>query len=142
LNLGGGVTARLLWFGAAHTKGDELIFVDPDKTLISGDVVQKKVSPHVFAQGGTASSWIAAVEQAEKLGALHVLPDHSPIGDGSVVAEQKAFLTELRARALELKKDGKTVEQAGQQLTGEVHQKYPDWNIDDLTGFVKVAYSE
>src|SRR5438105_1419576 len=27
LDLGGGVTARLLWFGQAHTKGDELIFV-------------------------------------------------------------------------------------------------------------------
>ena len=24
LDLGGGVTARLLWFGGAHTKGDEL----------------------------------------------------------------------------------------------------------------------
>jgi glyoxylase-like metal-dependent hydrolase (beta-lactamase superfamily II) len=45
LNLSGGVTARLLWLGAAHTKGDELIFVDPDKTLISGDVVQNKVGP-------------------------------------------------------------------------------------------------
>ena len=28
----GGVTARLLWMGTAHTLGDELIFVDPDKT--------------------------------------------------------------------------------------------------------------
>jgi Permease for cytosine/purines, uracil, thiamine, allantoin len=36
LDLGGGVTARLLWFGGAHTKGDELTFVEPDKTLISG----------------------------------------------------------------------------------------------------------
>ncbi len=25
----GGVTARLLWFGGAHTKGDELTFVEP-----------------------------------------------------------------------------------------------------------------
>ena len=38
----GGVTARLLWFGGAHTKGDELTFVEPDLTLISGDVVQNK----------------------------------------------------------------------------------------------------
>src|SRR6185437_5284902 len=44
LDLGGGVTARLLWYGGAHTKGDELIFVEPDRTLISGDVVQNKVT--------------------------------------------------------------------------------------------------
>jgi glyoxylase-like metal-dependent hydrolase (beta-lactamase superfamily II) len=48
LNLGGGVAARLLWLGAAHTKGDELVFVDPDKTLISGDVVQNKVGPYIY----------------------------------------------------------------------------------------------
>ena len=28
----GSVTARLLWFGGAHTKGDELTFVEPDRT--------------------------------------------------------------------------------------------------------------
>src|SRR5215469_5353320 len=33
----GGVTVRLVWFGEAHTKGDELILVEPDQTLISGD---------------------------------------------------------------------------------------------------------
>jgi len=142
LNLGGGVTARLLWFGAAHTKGDELVFVDPDKTLISGDVVQNKVGPHIFGEGGTASSWISAVEQAEKLGVLHLLPDHSPIGDGSTVTEQKAFLIELRSRSLALKKEGKTADQAGQQLTDETRKKYPDWNIEDLTSFVKAAYAE
>jgi glyoxylase-like metal-dependent hydrolase (beta-lactamase superfamily II) len=142
VNLGGGVTARLLWFGAAHTKGDELVFVDPDKTLISGDVVQNKVGPHIFGEGGTPSSWIAAVEQAEKLGVLHVLPDHSPIGDGSVVTEQKTFLIDLKSRALELKKAGKTADEAGKQITDESHKKYPDWNIDDLTGFVKSAYAE
>jgi glyoxylase-like metal-dependent hydrolase (beta-lactamase superfamily II) len=32
VDLGGGVAALLLWFGGAHTKGDELIFVAPDKT--------------------------------------------------------------------------------------------------------------
>jgi glyoxylase-like metal-dependent hydrolase (beta-lactamase superfamily II) len=36
----GGVTARLIWFGEAHTKGDELTFVEPDRALISGDVAQ------------------------------------------------------------------------------------------------------
>src|SRR3984885_9723301 len=32
----GGVTARLLWYGGAHTKGDEGTFVEPDDTLVSG----------------------------------------------------------------------------------------------------------
>ncbi len=73
----GGVTARLLWFGGAHTKGDELTFVEPDRTLISGDVVQNKVVPNIFGDGGTPSSWLAVLDKVAELNALHVLPDHS-----------------------------------------------------------------
>jgi glyoxylase-like metal-dependent hydrolase (beta-lactamase superfamily II) len=89
LDLSGGVTARLLWFGGAHTKGDELTFVEPDKTLISGDVVQNKVVPNIYGDGGTPSGWIAVHDQVERLGAAHVLPTHSPVGDGSLVAKER-----------------------------------------------------
>ena len=92
--------ARLLWFGGAHTKGDELTFVLPDKTLISGDVVQNKVVPNIYGDGGTPSSWIAVLDQVEKLGAEHVLPTHSPAGDGSLVAKEKAFIVDLRTPPL------------------------------------------
>jgi len=69
----GGVMARLLWFGGAHTKGDELTFVEPDRTLISGDVVQNKVMPNIFGDGGTPSSWLIVLDKAAALNALHVL---------------------------------------------------------------------
>ncbi|HLK32274.1 MAG TPA: MBL fold metallo-hydrolase, partial [Terriglobales bacterium] len=59
----GGVTARLLWFGEAHTKGDELTFVEPDRTLISGDVVQNKTMPKIFGDGGTPGSWLAVLKK-------------------------------------------------------------------------------
>lgn len=136
------MTARLLWFGAAHTKGDELVFVDPDETLISGDVVQNEVGPSIYGEGGTAASWIAGVDAAAKLGARHVLPDHSPIGDGSMVEKERSFLADLQARAVALERQGESAEQAGQQITAEFKKKYPDWNIDDLTSFVKASYTE
>ena len=117
------MTARLLWFGGAHTKGDELTFVEPDKTLISGDVVQNKVVPNIYKEGGTPSSWIAVLDQVEKLGAAHVLPTHSPVGDGSLVAKEKAFIIDLRSRALTLKQKGVDAEQAGQLLTAEFKTK-------------------
>jgi glyoxylase-like metal-dependent hydrolase (beta-lactamase superfamily II) len=142
LDLGGGVTVRLLWFGGAHTKGDELTFVDPDKTLISGDVVQNKVVPNIFRDGGTPSSWIAVLDEVEKLGAVRVLPTHSAVGDGSLVAKEKAFIVDLRTRALGLKKEGVAVEDAGRSLTAEFKTKYPDWPITDVTNFVKSIYAE
>jgi glyoxylase-like metal-dependent hydrolase (beta-lactamase superfamily II) len=142
LNLGGGVTARLLWFDGAHTKGDELTFVEPDKTLISGDVVQNKIAPNIFGDGGTASSWIAALDQVEKLGALHVLPDHTPIGDGSLVSQEKNFIVDLQRQALELKQQGVSAQDAGKTLTAKFKSKYPDWRINNLTNFVQKIYAE
>jgi glyoxylase-like metal-dependent hydrolase (beta-lactamase superfamily II) len=125
-----------------HTKGDELTFVEPDKTLISGDVVQNKVVPNIFRDGGTPSSWIAVLDQVEKLGAHHVLPDHSAMGDGSLVRQEKSFITDLQIRALELKRQGVNADDAGRQLALEFKTKYSDWPINNLTNFVKSIYAE
>jgi glyoxylase-like metal-dependent hydrolase (beta-lactamase superfamily II) len=142
LDLGGGVKGRLLWFGGAHTKGDELTFVEPDKTLISGDVVQNKVVPSIYGAGGTPATWIAVLDQISKLGVLHVLPDHSAIGDGSLIAQEKAFIVDLRTRALDLKRQGVSVDDAGKQLTVEFKAKYSGWPINNVTGFVRNVYAE
>ena len=142
LDLGGGVTARLLWFGGAHTMGDELIFVEPDRTLVSGDVVQNKVVPGISNGGGTPSSWIAVLDQVEKLGAMHVLPDHSPVGDGSLVASERNFISSLKARGLELKRQGMSADDAGKLLTAEFKVKYSDWPINNLTNLVKSVYAD
>ena len=138
----GGVTARLLWFGGAHTKGDELTFVEPDRTLISGDVVQNKVVPNIFREGGTPSSWLAVLDKVMALNALHVLPDHSAPGDGSMVAQEKSFISDLQHSALELKKRGISAEDAGRQLGAEFKTKYPDWPNMNVAGFVRSIYSE
>ena len=80
--------------------------------------------------------------QVEKLGALHVLPDHSAIGDGSLVRQEKSFITDLQTRALELKRQGVNADDAGRQLTLEFKTKYSDWPINNLTNFVKSIYAE
>jgi len=138
----GGIVAHLLWYGGAHTKGDEMVFVDPDKTLISGDVVQNKVVPNIFGDGGTPASWINVLKKTQALNAQHVLPDHSPASDGSLVALELTFISELRTRALELKQQGLPVEEAGDRLTAEFKQRYSDWPINSVANFVKSIYTE
>ena len=41
----GGVTARLFWWGPAHTQGDEMIFVEQDSVLIPATSCRTKSSP-------------------------------------------------------------------------------------------------
>ncbi len=143
LDLGGGVTARLLWLGNGHTKGDELTFVEPDRTLISGDVVQHKVVPFFFEdQGGTLSTWIAVLDKLAPLDVRHVLPDHSPPGDGSLIASERAFISDVQTRALALKRQGVSAEEAGKQLGVELKVKYADWPSLNVAGLVRRAYAE
>jgi glyoxylase-like metal-dependent hydrolase (beta-lactamase superfamily II) len=138
----GGVRARLLWFGGAHTKGDELTLVEPDGTLVSGDVVQNKVVPNIFGDGGTPSSWLAVLDKIAKLDVRHVLPDHSPPGDGSLVTAERNFISDLRTQALALKAKGVSAEDAAKQLGPEFKTKYPDWPSMNLAGFVRSIYAE
>lgn len=138
----GGVTARLLWFGGAHTKGDELIFVEPDGTLVSGDVVQNKVVPNIYGDGGTPSSWIAVLDKVSALRVRLVLPDHSAPGDGSLVSKERAFIDDLRTRALALKHQGVSADDAGKQLSAEFKTKYSDWPNMNVAGFVRSIYAE
>jgi glyoxylase-like metal-dependent hydrolase (beta-lactamase superfamily II) len=138
----GGVTARLLWFGGAHTKGDEVTFVEPDGTLVSGDVVQNKVVPNIFREGGTPASWIAVLDKISALNVRHVLPDHSAPGDGSLIAKERAFIDDLHTRALALKRQGVSVDDAGKQLSAEFKTKYSDWPNTNVAGFVRSIYAE
>jgi glyoxylase-like metal-dependent hydrolase (beta-lactamase superfamily II) len=138
----GGVTVRLLWFGGAHTKGDELTFVEPDGTLVSGDVVQNKVVPNIFGDGGTPASWIAVLDKILALHVRYVLPDHSAPGDGSLVSKERAFIDDLQTRTLTLKRQGVSVDDAGKQLSAEFKAKYSDWPSMNVAGFVRSIYTE
>jgi glyoxylase-like metal-dependent hydrolase (beta-lactamase superfamily II) len=138
----GGVTARLLWFGGAHTKGDELTFVEPDRTLISGDVVQNKTMPNIYGDGGTPASWVAVLDKIAELNAAHVLPDHSAPGDGSMVAAERKLISGIRTRALALKGQGVSVDDAGKQISAELKTEYPDWPNTNAAAFVKSVYGE
>jgi glyoxylase-like metal-dependent hydrolase (beta-lactamase superfamily II) len=138
----GGVTVRLLWFGGAHTKGDELIFVEPDRTLVSGDVVQNKTMPNIFGDGGTPETWLAVLDKVSGLNAAHVLPDHSAPGDGSLVMRERELIAEIRTRALALKQQGVSVDDAGKQISAELKAQHPDWPNTNAAGFVKSVYAE
>jgi glyoxylase-like metal-dependent hydrolase (beta-lactamase superfamily II) len=138
----GGVTARLLWFGGAHTKGDELTFVEPDRTLISGDVVQNKTMPNIFGDGGTPASWLAVLDKVAALSVAHVLPDHSDPGDGSLVAAEQALISGIRAQALALKRQGVAADDAGKQVSASLKSQHPDWPNTNAAGFVKSVYAE
>lgn len=143
LAAGCGVTARLFWWGAAHTKGDELIMIEEDSMLIPGDIVQNKLVPNMPNEDASAKGWLAILDRLESLHPRLIVPDHGALGDGSLIGKERAFLADLRQRALELKRQGKTADEGGKQLQAEFKTKYPDWeNLSPIPNAVKRVYEE
>lgn len=137
----GGVNVRMFWFGAAHTKGDEVTQVEPDNVLFTGDVVQNKAGPNFYCSECSPRSWIAVLGHVAALRPTLIVPDHSDVGDGSLVARERAFLVDLQSRAMALKAQGKSADQAGRIVTEEFHAKYAGWTgLGHLAEGVARAY--
>jgi glyoxylase-like metal-dependent hydrolase (beta-lactamase superfamily II) len=149
LDLGGGVTVRLMFLGAGHTASDELILVDPDRALITGDIVQNKVVPSVASSGGSFTSWLTVLDKLTMLQPRIVVPTHSMVGDGSLIASEAAFIRDMQARVAALKRSGISAADAVTRLTEVFKMNYPEWaantdwpNVNSMTGFVNRLYTE
>jgi glyoxylase-like metal-dependent hydrolase (beta-lactamase superfamily II) len=139
----GGVTAKLMWLGPGHTKGDELTMVQPDSVLLPGDIVENKLVPGMPNADSTVKGWLAILDQLLPMNPRLVVPDHGAFGDGSLVGKERAFLLELQTRALELKRQGTSAEEAGKLLTAELKAKYPDWeSMAPVPNVVRHVYAE
>jgi glyoxylase-like metal-dependent hydrolase (beta-lactamase superfamily II) len=139
----GGVNARLFWWGPAHTQGDEMIFVEQDSVLIPGDIVQDKIVPNVPNADASVKGWLAILDRLEPLHPRFVVPDHGALGDGSLIAKERAFLLELQTRSLALKRQGKPLDEAAKTITAEFKTKYPSWEtMGPVANVVKRVYDE
>jgi glyoxylase-like metal-dependent hydrolase (beta-lactamase superfamily II) len=149
LGLGGDVNVRLMFLGAGHTASDELIFVEPDQALITGDIVQNKVVPSVASSGGSFASWLTVLDKLQTLQPRIVVPTHSKVGDGSLIAAEAGFIRDMQARVATLKRSGVSASDAAARLTVVFKANYPEWaanadwpNANSMTGFVTRLYAE
>ena len=103
--------------------------VEPDNLLVSGDVVQNKTGPFFYCEECTPKSWAAVLDRiAQQFHPTLILPDHSLPGDGALLSEDRAFMTDLAARTAALKKEGKPADEAGKILAAEMTARYPGWS--------------
>ena len=134
----GGVRVRVLAMGYNHTRGDTAFLVEPDGVLFSGDVVMTAL-PNVG--NSTVRQWLASMSVFEKLQPKRIVPSHGPMGDAGLIATYRTLLTTVSARAGDLKKQGKTLEEATAAITAELQAKYPNGGAR-LTGTIRAAYNE
>jgi len=139
----GGVHAQLHYFGAAHTKGDEIIFIPEDSVLLPGDVVENRISPNIICDSCSPRQWIGVLDQIAKLDPRRIVPDHGELGGGALVAQERDFLVDLDARALALKMQGAPVADAGKRIAAEFAVKYAGWQgLGNVPQSVQRAYAD
>lgn len=140
----GGVTARIFWLGPAHTKGDELTFVEEDSVLFPGDIVQKNIFPIMPDADATVKGWLADLDQVEAVHPKTIVSDHGdPVADASEINRERQYFLALQARAMELKHKGVSAEEAGKTITAELRPKYPDRpNSNAIAGEVLRVYEQ
>jgi glyoxylase-like metal-dependent hydrolase (beta-lactamase superfamily II) len=95
----GGVHARIVLVGPAHTIGDQVVWVDEDRTLMTGDLAMFEDPPRRFAAGANAAVWINALDRLAAYNPLHVVPDHGPPGGSELISNERAVLAAQLAGA-------------------------------------------
>jgi hypothetical protein len=92
----------------------------------------------------SVKGWLSILDNVEALHPKFIVPDHgAPIVDASQIGTQRAYFLALQSRALELKKQGVSAEDAGKTITAELKTKNPDWpNPNNVAGEVLRVYEQ
>lgn len=124
----GGVTAKLLWLGPSHTRGDNFVYVEEDGVLFTGDTVINRFFPIFPDPDASGKNWLSILDQLDELHPRTIVPGHGEVGDGSLIATERTYLKGVQSRTAELKKQGKSAEECAQILSAEYRAKYPNWD--------------
>ena len=138
----GGVRVRFVVVGPTHTRGDTGFFVEGDGVLFAGDVVMNES----FLAAGPASSlnaWLAAFDTFSAFKPRSVVPAHGAVGPGTLVGTNRAWVQQVRDRALALKKEGKTLEETGTTVQAEFVKQHPEWpRAQGVAALARAAYED
>jgi glyoxylase-like metal-dependent hydrolase (beta-lactamase superfamily II) len=135
----GGVKVRILAMGANHTRGDTAIWVEGDRVLFAGDIVMKN-QPAFASPYSNLAHWLTSLDRLEALKPVLIVPSHGPMGDASLIAGYRSYLTSVRDKTAAQKRQGRSADEAVQAVTAEMRASYPD--AGRLGGAVRAAYAE
>jgi glyoxylase-like metal-dependent hydrolase (beta-lactamase superfamily II) len=72
----GDTTLKIGYLGAAHSDGDLTVLVEPDRVLISGDIIFEGRVP--FTGSADTGHWLSVLEGLEQQGLNGLIPGHGP----------------------------------------------------------------
>lgn len=138
----GGVRVRFIVVGPTHTRGDTGFFVEGDNVLFSGDVVMNSSFLAATAVS-SMKAWLAAFDRFEALKPKVIVPAHGAVGDGTIIAANRAIMQGVQSRARELKAKGMSADDAAAAIQSEFQARHPEWpRANGLAAAARSAYAE
>ena len=138
----GGVRVRFVVVGPTHTRGDTGLFVEGDGVLFSGDVVMNN-SFLAAMPVSSMKAWLAAFNTFEAFKPTVIVPSHGAIGDGALIAANRALMTEIDARVRQLKSQGRSIDETAAAIQTEMQAKHQGWpRANGLPAIARAAFSE
>ena len=91
-------------------------------------------------------AYVASAAAFDTLDALRprtIVPSHGAVGDGTLVAANRALLKKIQTRVLELKAQGRSADEAATTVQAELQAEHPDWpRANGVPAIARAAYAE
>lgn len=121
-----------------HTGGDTLVYVPDANVLFTGDMGWSKSLPNLI--DATVVDWIASLDKILKNhNTSKFVPGHGPVATSSEIRDFHDYLFDLHARVQQAITEGKTLEQAQDDLSKTLPDKFKGFGGQ---GFVKPNISD
>jgi len=126
----GGKEIQVLYFGAAHTKGDSILFVPQDRIVYMSEVFFNDEFPNMA--GGYGVSWIRVLDAVRALDADVFVPGHGSIPDDpkqtrAALDRMRQLLVDVRDRIQAEIARGATEDQTVATVTLQQYEKMPQF---------------
>ena len=130
----GKLEVQLLQLGRGHTKGDTVVWLPQERTLLSGDLVEFDATP--YAGDAYFKDWPQTLENLAALKPLALVPGRGPAlqGEAQVAAGLKStgrFIADVRASVEAGVAAGKDLNAVYKDTFAALKPKYGHWVIFD-----------
>jgi glyoxylase-like metal-dependent hydrolase (beta-lactamase superfamily II) len=130
----GGIAVELLYYGPAHTRGDQLVFLPEERILFPGDLVENRFLPIFPDDDAVGDLWLKLLDRIDALDPAVIVPGHGAVGDGALVEELRTYLVDVRARVEALRSDGQSLDEIEATVDKEMRSRYSDWDNEMWIG--------
>jgi len=130
----GKLEVQLLQLGRGHTKGDTVVWLPKERTLLSGDLVEFDATP--YAGDAYFKHWPRTLDNLAALNPTALVPGRgaaltTPEGVARGLAGTRNFVAELYASVSEDAKAGKDLNAVYKNTFAKLKAKYGHWVIFD-----------